>query len=64
MTPCEVTEVGPLLCEHCGNLHDYCVKLCDGREIYVQDHELKKLKPPADEKTETLEEELDHEHTA
>lgn len=58
-TPCEVLERGPMLCGHCGDVHDYLIRLCDGKETIVDDPDLAKFQPPADEFTE--QEEREHE---
>ena len=52
-SPCDVLEVGPFICEGCGLPHDYIVKLVDGAEVTVDDPQLKKFQPPADEKDES-----------
>lgn len=60
-TPCTVIERGVIFCDHCKDIHDYGITLCDGRNVCVDDCDLKKFKPPADEQEET--EEREHEHT-
>lgn len=51
-TPCEVMERGPMYCHACNEAHDYRVKLCDGKTILLNDPDLAKFEPPADELTE------------
>ncbi len=61
-TPCEIMAVGPMYCNHCKNVHDYEVQMCDGRVVMVNDGDLKKFQPPADEHDESEVEELEHEN--
>lgn len=52
-TPCTVIEVGPFRCSECRGMHDYVIRLCDGKNVVCDDPDLKKFQPPADEKDES-----------
>jgi hypothetical protein len=58
-TPVEVVEVGPFKCGACPNVHDYHIACCDGRKILVDDPDLKKFEPPAEDISEEETNELE-----